>query len=182
MLQLNFTPFPQIETPRLILRKPNPRDAKEVLFLRSDQRVMRYIDRPPTNTIQEASDYIERINSLTDANQAINWAITLKEDDRLIGTICFWQIEKENFRAEVGYMLHPDYHRQGLMKEALSAVIRYGFNTLMFHSIVANINPQNDASKSLLEGLAFQQEAYFRENYFYNGRFSDTAIFCLLNK
>ena len=182
MLQLNFTPFPVINTGRIVLRKPKIEDAKEMLFLRSDERVMKYIDRPRTKTIQEASEYIERINKLTDENEAINWAITLATDDVLIGTICFWRIERENHRAEVGYMLHPDYHRQGIMKETLQAVVQFGFNTLNFHSIVAIINPSNTASGLLLKGAGFEQEAYFHENYYFNGKFLDSAVYCLINK
>ncbi len=48
------------------------------------------------------------------------------------------------------------------------------------HSIEANVNPGNTASIKLLEKNNFTREAYFKENYFYDGKFLDTAIYSLL--
>jgi ribosomal-protein-alanine N-acetyltransferase len=121
------------------------------------------------------------MNRLINNNEIILWGITKPPSTDLIGTICFWRIEKENFRAEIGYVLHPDYHAQGIMKEALTAVIQFGFNEMHLHSITANVNPENAASLALLKSCGFVQEAYFRENYFFNGRFLDTVICSLLN-
>jgi ribosomal-protein-alanine N-acetyltransferase len=50
------------------------------------------------------------------------------------------------------------------------------------HSIEANINPENIASRKLLEKTGFVREAYFKENYFFNGKFIDSEIYSLLNK
>ena len=67
------------------------------------------------------------------------------------------------------------------MYEALCAIIEYGFNQMKLHSIEANINPDNIASQQLLEKAGFVREAYFRENYYFGGRFIDSAIYSLLN-
>ena len=113
-------------------------------------------------------------------NDAITWAISLPNDSRLIGTIGFWKIDKDHHRAEIGYMLHPDHQKKRIMQEALSVVLNYGFKTLQLHSVEADVNPANEASKKLLEKIKFVQEAYFRENFYYNGVFMDSAIFSLL--
>jgi ribosomal-protein-alanine N-acetyltransferase len=157
-------------------------DAEDLFFLRSNNEVMRYIDRPIAKSISDVSAYIDGIDSQINKNQAINWGITIRGDNRLIGTICLWQFELENFRCEVGYLLHPGFYRKRIMTEATKAVIKYGFTTLKFHSVTANVNPQNEASKMLLKSLGFELEAYFRENYYYNGKFLDTEIYCLLNR
>ena len=115
-------------------------------------------------------------------NDSILWGICLKDTAPVIGTIGYWQIQKEHYRAETGYMLHPDYQGKGIMDEALKAVIKYGFETMQLHSIEANVNPANAASMKLLEKNGFVKEAYFRENYFYNGQFLDSVIYSLLNK
>ena len=91
-------------------------------------------------------------------------------------------MQKEHYRAEIGYLLHPDYQQKGIMDEALKAVIKYGFETMQLHSIEANVNPANAASMKLLEKNGFVKEAYFKENYFYNGQFLDSVIYSLLNK
>jgi ribosomal-protein-alanine N-acetyltransferase len=181
MMNLNFNPFPVIETERLQLRQMVIEDADELFFLRSDPGVMKYIDRPRANAVSEAADYIEMINIQTNRNEVAYWAITMRNQNKLIGTICLWRFEKDNRRCEVGYMLHPDFHRKGIMKETLKAVLNYGFTTLNLHTVYANINPDNDASRLLLLNAGFKQEAYFRENYFYNNKFLDTAMFCIIS-
>ncbi len=155
-------------------------DADEIFFLRSDKEVIRYIDRPPAKSLEEASGFIQKITELEKNNESVTWAITLKGNDKLIGTICYWNIRKEHYRAEIGYLLHPDFWGKGIMKEAMAEVIKYGFKVMNLHSIEANVNPDNKASIKLLEGYNFFREAYFKENYFFNGKFLDTAIYSLL--
>lgn len=183
MLHLNFSPFPELKTERLLLRKLTSADSGEMFFLRSDDRVMQYIDREKTKSVEEAESFIQKINVSVDANETIMWAIALlTEPAVLIGTICYWRMHPEHYRAEVGYVLHPGYWNRGIMKEALLAVIGYGFETMNLHSIEAHINPENIASGKVLEKTGFEREAYFKENYFYRGRFLDTAIYSLVKK
>lgn len=183
MLQFSFTPFPELKTERLLLRKMTKNDGPEMLFLRSDDRVMQYIDREKTKTLEEAEDFIARINASVDANETIMWAITMANDPAtLIGTICYWRMQLEHYRAEVGYVLHPGYWNRGIMHEALVAVANYGFEGMQLHSIEAHINPGNTASGKVLEKAGFTREAYFKENYFCKGQFLDTAIYSLLKR
>ena len=65
MLQFNFTPFPVLNTNRLILRKLLPSDADNILAMRSIPEVMQYIGRPLMQTQQEALELIEKITSVT---------------------------------------------------------------------------------------------------------------------
>ena len=183
MLELNFSPFPEIKTKRLLLRKMTKADATELLFLRSDENVMQYIGREKIKTVEEAEGYIQKINTAVDANESIMWAIALPDGPgTMIGTICFWNILKEHYRAEVGYMLHPGFWNKGLMKEALLAAIDYGFNQIKLHSIEGHINPANAVSGILLEKCGFIKEAYFKENFYFKGNFFDSAVYSLLAK
>ena len=113
----------------------------------------------------------------------IQWAITLKENPAtLIGTIGYWRIIPEHYRAEIGYMLHPSCWGKGIMKEALNAVIKYAFEKMKLHSIEANINPDNIPSAALLESCGFIKEAFHKENYYFDGVFYDSIIYSRLNK
>ena len=125
--------------------------------------------------------FIKKIDEVIDTNEGVNWGITLKGNPKVIGYIGFWNMQKEHFRCETGYVLHPEFHRKGIMNEAMEAALAYCFNTMNFHSIEANVNPENDGSIHLLEKNNFVREGYYHENYFYNGRFLDTAIYSLLN-
>ena len=180
MLNINFNPFPVINSKRLLLRQVDKSDVNEIFFLRSDERVMRYLDKAPAESLDDAYEFIKKISELENSTEAVTWAIALTGNSKLIGTICLWNIQKEHYRAEIGYNLHPDYWGKGIMNEAVLEVINYGFNVMKLHSIEANVNPGNAASIKLLERNNFTREAYFKENYYYNGKFLDSAIYSLL--
>jgi [ribosomal protein S5]-alanine N-acetyltransferase len=181
MLLVRFSPFPSLSTDRLKLGRISDEDDAEMFFLRSDPEMLRYLDRDPATSIHEAREWIRTINAGIDNDQYIAWAIALKNDPKLIGTITLWNIKKEHYRAEIGYALHTKFQGRGIMQEAMTAVLDYGFNTLKLHSVEANVNPDNNRSIRLLENNGFVREAYHRENYYYNGRFLDSAIYSLIN-
>jgi ribosomal-protein-alanine N-acetyltransferase len=127
MLELNFNPFPQISTSRLLLGRIQTRHAAALLHLRSDEQTMRYINKERSKTIAEIEILIKRIDDTIKTGEGINWCIALQEDPgNLIGIIGFWRIIKEHYRAEVGYMLHPGHLNKGFISEALDAVINFG--------------------------------------------------------
>jgi ribosomal-protein-alanine N-acetyltransferase len=155
-------------------------DAPGIFFQRSDENMIRYLDRAPAKSIDEASTYIKNIIESESKNESISWALTLKGQNKLIGTISFWRIVFEHYRAEIGYVLHTNYQGKGLMQEAMESVLHYGFSKMKLHSVEANVNPSNVASIKLLERNGFVKEAHFKENYFYNGQFLDSAIYSLI--
>lgn len=181
MLQPNFTPFPELETGRLLLRKLTMQDAAEVFFLRSDPAVLQYLGREPAASIKEAEDFINSIEESVVENKSILWGIALKENPgTVIGTICLWNIIREHYRSEIGYVLHPDCWRKGIMKEAILKVLDYGFTTLGLHSVEARLSPANIASIAVLESTGFVKEAHFKEDFFIKGKFEDTAVYSRL--
>ena len=144
---------------------------------------MRYIDKEKAASIKDAEIFVKRILQSLEANDGITWAIAITEKpETLIGTIGFWRLIKEHYRAEIGYMLNPQYWRKGIVQEALIPVIDWGYIEPKLHSIEANINPGNAASAGLLGRNGFVREAYLKEDFFFDGTFRDTAIFSLLNK
>lgn len=182
MMKLQFQPFPVITTQRLVLRDARLTDAAALYRLRSNPEVMKYLDRPLAKSVGEAEAFIQRIIDAAAKNEGITWAMTSTGTDGLIGTIGFWKIDQEHYRGEIGYLMDPAFQGRGLMQEAMVEVISYGFDTMKLHSIEANVNPANVASIRLLERMRFDREAYFKENYYYDGKFIDSAIYSLLNK
>jgi ribosomal-protein-alanine N-acetyltransferase len=115
-------------------------------------------------------------------NEGITWCLNLINKPNIhIGSIGLWRIEKENYRAEIGYMLEPDLQGKGLMYEALQKVIEFGFSEMKLHSIEAKIDPRNIASAALLKKGGFVQEAHFKENCYHNGEFCDTAVYTIFS-
>ncbi|KAA9345548.1 GNAT family N-acetyltransferase [Adhaeribacter soli] len=180
MLEINLNPFTELQTDRLILRQVRESDAPEILFLRSDDAVMKYLDREKMESLNEARQLIQDALISVKKNEGIMWAICLRGTDFLIGTIGHWRFDKAHHRSEIGYTIRPAFWGQGLMSEAMQAVLDYGFNQLHLHSVEANVNPNNQASIKLLEKHGFVKEAHFKENYYFRGRFLDSAIYSLL--
>jgi [ribosomal protein S5]-alanine N-acetyltransferase len=181
MLHFQFTPFPTLRTPRLVLRRITAADAPSLFEMRSNESVLRYLDREPTKSLEEALALVAKMDEAVEKNAGIMWGLARPEEEaRLLGNCGLWKLNPEHHRGEIGYMLHPDCWGQGLMTEAVTAVCRYGFEQMHLHSIEATVNPRNVASIRALERQGFVREAYFRENYYWRGQFLDSAIYSLL--
>jgi len=181
MLQPNFNPFPELLTQRLVLRRTLVSDLNQLFQIRSNSHIMNAIDREPAQSLQDARVLLDKMDDMINDASGIIWAICLKTDGVQIGNISFHIINKDHHRAELGYVLLPHFHRQGIVHEAISALLDFGFNHMKLHSIEAKINPINVASKGILEKNAFVKEAHFKENFYFRERFSDTAVYSLLN-
>lgn len=181
MLSLNFHPFPILHTERLTLRQMTIKDAEDFYILRSDKDTMQYIPRPLAANVGEVRRLITVFKRSHQKNESINWAITLKDDNKMIGSIGFVRITPEHHRGEIGYILNPDFRGLGIMQEALHAVTKFGFEDLHFHKIEAIIDPQNISSKHVLEKANFKKEGHLIENYYFEGHFYDSVYYSLMN-
>ncbi len=182
MLKPRFQPFPELITDRLLLRQLNAADAPEVFYLRSDKAVLEFLGKEPAKSVQEADAFIKAVNQNLQNNDAIMWGICLRnKPGTIIGTICFWNMQKENYRSEIGYVLHPAYWKKGMMKEAMLKVLDFGFSKIKLHSVEARVHADNKGSVALLEAAGFEKEGHFKEDFFYNNRFYDTVVYSKRN-
>lgn len=177
-----FEKFPHLESDRLLLRKLELKDAQEIRSIRSNEEVMLFMDSNKHKTLEDSEKFLLDNQRIYEAKKGIFWGLIEKSSMNFIGDFAFWKIDEKNSRAEIGYTLKPQYWGKGYMKEAMITIINFGFEQLNLHSIEANINPENGNSRGILIKLGFKKEAYFRENYFYNGKFLDSEIYSLLKK
>jgi len=144
----NFTPFPVLTTERLTLRQLSTADQQDIFVLRSDSEINKYLYREPSKSITDAINFIDKINDNIKNNQSIYWVISLTSTKTFVGTICLFdfsgettikneQYEQDKNSCEIGYELMTEFQGQGMMKEALTEVINYAFETLQFQKIVA---------------------------------------------
>ena len=182
MLEFNFQPFQNLETKRLFLRRIDENDVAEVLALRGNPQIMKYIPRPLAKTEEDALAHIMMINEKIETNTGINWGITVKGNPKIIGIIGHYRIQPENHRAEIGYMSLPEYNGKGYITEAIKVVVEYGFEQMNLHSIEAIIDPENIASERVLQKNGFIKEAHILENELWEGKFWDTVIYSLLKR
>ena len=177
---LHFRYFPQLESERLIFRKFSLNDASEIQEIRSNDKVMSYMDSNKHHTIEDSERFISRNSDRYKNKIGIFWAIIEKNQNQLIGDFAFWNIIRENHRAEIGYTLKPEFWNKGYMTETLLRLIQFGFRDLNLHSFEAEINPNNKNSEQALVKIGFKKEAYFRENRYFNGKYLDSEIYSLL--
>lgn len=180
MNTFSFLPFKNLESERLLLRQMSPDDFNEVFEIRSNPDLMKYIPRPMLKKKEEALELISTINNKIIENEGINWAITLKPNNKLLGYIGHYKIKWDHFRSEIGYMILPEAQGKGIVSEAIAMIVQYGFHEMGMHSIEAIIDPENTASAKVLEKNGFKKEAHFREDCFFEGKFYDSVIYSIL--
>jgi len=179
-MQLEYpSQFPILTTGRLILRKLELNDAAEIMKLRSDERVNQYLDRPKSINIDEAIEFINKITNNIKNEESYYWVICLRNDYKLAGTMCLWNIDKDNSRIEVGYELLPDFQGKGLAHEALSKIIDYGFDVLQFKTMVAYPHRDNERSINLLVKNNFRRDTALEDEFYKNEPGAKEVIFSL---
>ncbi|GAA4163069.1 GNAT family protein [Chryseobacterium ginsenosidimutans] len=140
----------KLETERLVLKEINEANVEDILKIRSNEVINQFVQRNSPKNNYDALQFILTIKENTRNDKTFYWGISLKDKTNLIGTICLWNFSEDRKVAEVGYELLPDYHRKGIMSEALTAVVNFAFNELHLQEIVAMTNKFNENSKGLL--------------------------------
>jgi ribosomal-protein-alanine N-acetyltransferase len=156
MLNRTFASFPILTTERLTLRQLVIADEQEIFTLRSDSEINKYLDRQLSNTIDDARNFINKVNENINKNDSVYWAITFSDKNILVGTICLFGFSDENDKCEIGYELLTNFQGQGIMKEAAEKVIDYAFNTIKVQKIEAFFHRDNQSSIKLLEKFSFR--------------------------
>ena len=177
-----FNSFPEFESKRLLFHKILLSDTKDLLLIRSNDDVMRFMDVDRFESISDAEKLINSIEEAYKKQEGITWAIIERHSNSFIGYFGFWRMISEHCRAEIGYALKREFWGKGYMYETINRMVRFGFDEMNLHSIEANVNPLNERSKKVLEKIGFKKEAYFHENYLFNGKFLDSIIYSLLEK
>jgi ribosomal-protein-alanine N-acetyltransferase len=173
-----FEAFPEIETERLLLREILPEDADAIFRIFASNEVTRYYDLVSCTDLQQAAELIDFFDESFELERAIRWGIARQSDNQLIGTCGYVWLRR--FRGEVGYELHPDYWGNGYMREALDAILDFGFTELGLNRIEALVMVDNERSAALLNALGFCEEGVLRQHDFFKDRFHDMRLFALL--
>lgn len=153
------TDQPILTTDRLRLRSLDSGDAGRLAILRSSPEVNRYLDRPKLIDTKEAEAFVAKISTGIAGQKWLYWALCPKGQQKLIGTICLWNFSEDRTLAEIGYELLSAWQGQGLMDEALKAVLKYAFEHTSLQTIEAFTRPMNRASTLLLERNGFRLDA-----------------------
>lgn len=135
-----------IRTQRLLLRKAELRDLEDLHAVFSRPEAMRYWSRPAHESLDLTRAYLHLMLS---ADPDIADDFVIEHGGRVIGKCGAWRL------PELGFILHPDFWRGGLMSEALEAVIEHLFATHAMEQLTAEADPRNAACLGLLARLGF---------------------------
>jgi ribosomal-protein-alanine N-acetyltransferase len=149
--------FPELESIRLAIREIHPREASFIHFMRSDPEVNQFVTRKATTSVEDASKFIEDRLLDNRLKKAFYWSIYHKKDGKMMGSICLWRLDFNKMEAEVGYDLHPSFHRQGFMTEAVKKVIDFGFSHLDLKLIYGVTSDVNKPSQGVLRKAGFKE-------------------------
>ncbi len=175
-----FSHLPTIETERLILRPMRMRDAQDLFAYARDPQVSRHVLWDTHASIADSRQFLRGAIRQYRKGQPGSFAITLKDSGRMIGTVGFMWINLDYHSAEVGYSLSRDYWNQGIMTEALRAVVAFGFDTLRLNRIEAQHETDNPASGRVMAHVGMQFEGVLRQRLKNKGRFVDVALYAIL--
>lgn len=172
-----------------MLSVPAPDDAPRLLAYNQRNRAHLRPFSPPepsrTAELDFWASYVERLHREVSVGASLPLRIALRSDPSgpFIGSVNLSQIFRGPFVAcYLGYHLDFAYVGQGIMSEALGAVIRQAFEVLRLHRLMANYVPTNVRSASVLARLGFTIEGYAREYLFIDGAWRDHVLTSLTNK
>ena len=182
-LDVVFDTFPQLETKRLVLRELCSDDMELLFAVLGNEEVTQFYDDEVFRDVSQASEQIEAWAAGFSARRCIRWGIAQRENGEIIGTCGYYGFHSWHKRAGIGYELARSFWRQGIMTEALDAIIEFGFERIGLNRIEAVVMPENKGSVKLLEGLGFHQEGILREyEKWGNKGCIDLMIFSLLRR
>ena len=141
---------------------------------------MQFYGHEPHRSLGDTQELIRQIQARYARREALRWGITLQGEDRVIGSCSFHHFDEDFHRTETGYELNRAFWGKGMMIEAMSAILTYGFTELDLHRVEAIIDIMNERSKGLLLKLGFTYEGNLRQRYSFRDRFEDEHCFGLL--
>lgn len=171
----------ELDTNNLYLRPLKLSDAEGMFAILSDAQSMKYWSNEPVTDMDAVIKTLRKDLQSDAIGKSMCWAVTGKDQGKLIGKCILFQFSPANHRAEIGFILNRDYWRRGFMYEAVQAVISFAFKTLKLHRIEADTDPANAGSLALLEKLGFEREGLFRDRWHVYDKWQDSVMLGLIN-
>lgn len=175
-----FSNMPTLYTERLLLRPMHPMDAEDMFDYAKRPEVTRYLLWREHEDISFTRDYLNYIGRRYALGDFYDWAVVERESRRMIGTCGFTKIDTANNSGEIGYVLNPDFHRQGFGSEAVRAVLKFGFEELSLNRIEARFMQGNEASLALMRSVGMTFEGYMRDLILVKGSYRTVGISSML--
>lgn len=175
-----FRNLPVLETPRLRLRKLSMRDAGDMFEYASVPEVAEHVLWDYHRNISDSMHYLRIVTQQYIEGTPSPWGIVHKELGKLIGTIGFHIWSYSNGYAEAGYAISKDFWNMGIVTEAFTEIIRFGFENMNLNRIEATCKLPNLASERVMQKCNMIYEGILRKRLFAKGEFHDLKMYSLL--
>lgn len=170
---------PQIQTPRLILRRPALSDAKVIQQLAGAREIAQWtLTMPHPYPDGAAEAWIARHEDDLQQDRAVHFAIAPLDERALVGMLSL-SLSLQHDRAEMGYWIGVPYWGRGYCTEAAAAVLGYGFETLGLHRVYANHFAGNTASGRVMQKIGLKYEGTLRQHVKKWGQYLDMVSYGL---
>ena len=171
-----------IETKRLILRRYEDRDVRDILEYsrEADFWLARSLDWTLTSESVRAYFEAQRDQQLNEFPHWVNLMMELKSEGKVVGCVGIGVTNKEQGQASIGWMLSCRYQGQGLATEAAQALVDFGFGSMGLHRIFARTGKANTRSWLLMERLSMRREAHFRQSHMVRDEWDDEFVYAIL--
>ena len=175
---LLIAPHP-IESPRLLIRLIAESDLPALMEVNGDDEVTRFVPYPTWQSLDDAKAWFKRMADLQAAGKALQFVVTTKATGKAIGTCLLFHFEEVTASAELGYVLGQAHWGQGYMREALTALINYGFDQMFLRILDAVVDVRNVRSARLLLRLGFVNAGLPHHHEITKGEATETEIYRL---
>ncbi len=179
-----FSHIPTLSTERLTLRRMLPSDAYDMYEYASLPEVTRYLTWRPHESRDFTRKYLEFIQEKYRSGEFSDWAVVVRDGwrERMIGTCGFTRFDFDNNSAEVGYVLNPAFHGQGIATEALSRVLSFGFHEMELNRIEARYMLGNKASRRVMDKVGMHFEGVRRSSMLVFGEYRDIGVCSIIRE
>jgi len=172
--------FKELETPRLLLRKYKIEDANDIFGMYNDYDVMKYAGPDRHLNKKDTKKFIESALSGMAQKKDIFWAITLKNENKVIGDISLCGIDYKHAITYFGLFLAKENWNQGIMLEAGKSVIKFAFEDVNINRIEGQMFINHISSICGMEKLKFNREAELRENFYIEDKYQNSYVYSML--
>lgn len=173
-----------IETERLILRQFKEEDAYDMFNnWASDDIVTRYVSWQTHSDIEVSKNLLKMWSAEYSSQENYNWAIEIKENRSVVGSIGLMNIDNNIENCEVGYCIGRAFWNKGITTEAFLAVINFAFKEVVFERITGRHHVDNVASGRVMEKCGLQYEGTLRKIHKINsGSLVDCKYYSILKE
>ncbi|MFQ9924035.1 MAG: GNAT family N-acetyltransferase [Beduini sp.] len=179
-MTLNHTGTIELKSDRLCLRPFSLEDASPFYkHITNSNEVRRYFLIPYHADFNQTEKMIRQIIKGYHS-KTYNWAVTLKEENNMIGLVRLFDVNDDDVSAEIGYALASDHWNKGYMSEAITTVLNHLFITVGFKKLTADCMSENQASCRVLEKSGMKFITKTKNGILWQGRDHDVLHYSLL--